>query len=97
MDVADEPFSLRHARWRAWVRVHTPNVLYYRFGLVVPKAKDCGKHDWHNAGDGLDGCYHCVATRRTTAESPWHEPQHAKTDGIESQFGHAKRGGADNP
>jgi len=64
-DVADYPFSVRNARWRTWLRVHTPNVLYYRLGLVVPKARDCGRHEWHNNGDGLDGCYHCDVTRPT--------------------------------
>jgi len=41
-DVAERPFSVRHARWRAWLRAHTPDLLYYRLGLVVPKAHDCG-------------------------------------------------------
>jgi hypothetical protein len=45
------PFSLRNSRWRAWLRVHTP--------LSVPKAKDCGAHDWRNGGQGLDFCLHC--------------------------------------
>lgn len=62
-------FGLRHARWRAWLRVHTPNVLYYRLGLVVPKAQDCGDHDWRNAGNEMDGCYHCNVQRPRTSQS----------------------------
>ena len=49
-------------RWRAFLRLHTPNFLYDR-GLMVPKARDCGDHDWHNEGDGMDGCYHCKVIR----------------------------------
>jgi hypothetical protein len=71
-DVANDAFSLRNARWRTWLRAHTPKVLYYRLGFVVPKATDCGKHDWHNAGGGLDGCYHCERTRSTPPDAPWY-------------------------
>ena len=70
-DPADLPFSLRHARWRGWLRVHAPNVLYYGLGLVVPKARDCGTHEWHNQGDGIDACYHCEVTRSTPTDAPW--------------------------
>lgn len=70
-DVADLPLSIRNARWRTWLRVHTPNLSYYRFGLVVPKARDCGHHDWHIEGDGIDGCYHCEVTRSTPPDVPW--------------------------
>ena len=56
-------FGLRHARWRAWLRAHTPNLLYYRLGLVVPKVRDCGDHEWHNKDAILDSCYHCEQTR----------------------------------
>lgn len=62
MDVADQPFSIRHSRWRAWIRARTPSWLYDR-GLVVPKAWDCGAHQWHNRDAVLDACYHCEATR----------------------------------
>jgi hypothetical protein len=64
-DVAAGPFSLRNARWRTWLRVHTPDVVYYRLGWVVPKARDCGAHDWHNNGDGTVSCYHCLASRQS--------------------------------
>ena len=70
-DVANHPFSLRSARWRTWLRVHTPNVLYYGVGLVVPKARDCGNHEWHNEAAGIDGCYHCEVTRSTPLDAPW--------------------------
>jgi hypothetical protein len=70
-DIADHAFSIRNARWRGWLRVHTPNVLYYRLGLVVPKARDCGNHEWHNSGNGVDACYHCEVTRSTPPDAPW--------------------------
>jgi hypothetical protein len=70
-DVADAPLSIRTSRWRAWLRVHTPDVLYFRLGLVVPKSRDCGNHEWHNAGDDSDECYHCDVTRKTPPEAPW--------------------------
>jgi hypothetical protein len=59
-------FGLRHARWRAWLRTHTPNV-FYRLGLVVPKAHDCGDHDWYHSRDGIESCYHCVVERPSSA------------------------------
>lgn len=66
-DVADRPFGLRNARWRTWLRVRTPDVLYYRLGLVVPKARDCRHHEWHHSANGVDACYHCEVTRSTPA------------------------------
>ncbi len=66
--MAPGDFGVRHARWRAWLRVHTPDVLYHRFGLVVPKARDCGDHEWHNEGGGMDGCSHCQARRPRPAQ-----------------------------
>lgn len=71
-DVASSPLSLRHSRWRAWLRVRTPNVPYDH-GLVVPKARDCGLHEWHNAGEGIDACYHCIAIRPTPEDAVWSE------------------------
>jgi len=67
-DVADQPFRIRNARWRAWLRVHTPDFMYCRLGLVVPKTLDCGRHEWYNGGNGIDSCYHCKATRQTPSE-----------------------------
>jgi hypothetical protein len=61
--MAPGDFGLRHSRWRTWLRIHTPNVLYYRLGLAVPKALNCGNHEWHNAGNGIDACYHCRVER----------------------------------
>jgi hypothetical protein len=71
-DVGDRPLSLRNSRWRAWIRVHTPNFLYYRLGLAFPRAKDCGDHEWHNGGQGVDVCYHCMTTRLTPPDAPWY-------------------------
>ncbi|HEY8951754.1 MAG TPA: hypothetical protein VIP78_04250 [Candidatus Dormibacteraeota bacterium] len=48
---------------------HTPNFLYHRFGLAVPKARNCGDHEWYNAGNGMDGCYHCMVERIRLASS----------------------------
>ena len=64
-DPVSFPFSIRHARWRTWLRQHTPNWLYFRLGVVFPKARDCGEHDWYYEGRGLDACYHCRVTRPT--------------------------------
>lgn len=50
--------------------MHTPTVLYERFGLVLPKARDCGDHEWHYAGGIRDGCYHCEQTRPHDADDP---------------------------
>ncbi|MFI5261979.1 MAG: hypothetical protein ACHQZR_05460, partial [Candidatus Limnocylindrales bacterium] len=61
--VAAGDFGLRHSRWRAWLRARTPAVLYVRLGLVVPKARDCGAHEWFDSADELDACYHCEATQ----------------------------------
>jgi hypothetical protein len=71
MDVADRPLTFRHSRWRTWLRAHTPDWLYDR-GLVVPKANDCGAHEWNNRGGGVDACYHCQVTRLTPADAPWY-------------------------
>jgi hypothetical protein len=54
---------IRHSRWRTWLRRHTPDVLYYRLGFVVPKAHDCGDHDWYDADGIVEHCYHCRAER----------------------------------
>jgi len=55
-------YSLRHSRWRAWVRKHTPRILYDA-GLVIPKAADCGSHEWYVSTPGIQRCYHCRAER----------------------------------
>jgi hypothetical protein len=70
-DLADHAFSVRNAQWRTWLRAHTPNVVYYGLGWVVPKARDCGNHEWHNRGSGIDACYHCEATRSTPPDAHW--------------------------
>jgi hypothetical protein len=57
-------FGLRHSRWRTWLRVHTPNFIYYRLGVAVSKARDCGDHEWYNADGVIEHCYHCEAERR---------------------------------
>lgn len=52
------------SRWRTWVREHTPDRLYDR-GLVIPKVKDCGDHEWYMSRADLDACYHCQVTRES--------------------------------
>ncbi len=63
----DSRFGVRHSRWRAWIRSHTPDVLYYRIGLQVPKAQDCGRHEWYTSDDVVERCYHCLAKRPRSA------------------------------
>ena len=53
------------------MRGHTPNVLYHRLGLVVPKARDCGDHEWYHSDDVVDRCYHCEVERPTVG---WSQP-----------------------
>jgi hypothetical protein len=53
---------MRRGRWRTWLRVHTPTALYDR-GLVIPKVRDCGHHEWYRQDEGTEACYHCRATR----------------------------------
>jgi hypothetical protein len=60
------PFGIRHSRWRTWIRARTPAALYDR-GIVIPKARSCGAHDWYNAGDEGEHCYHCQAVRPRVA------------------------------
>jgi hypothetical protein len=69
-DVADQPFRVRHSRWRGWLRVHTPDLLFHRLGFIMPKARDCGDHDWYKHGRGIDACYHCRVTRATPVINP---------------------------
>ncbi len=61
------PTMIRQSRWRIWLRVHTRNVLYYRLGLVVPKARDCGDHGWYRQDAETEACYHCRVTRPTSS------------------------------
>ena len=56
-------WRIRHSRWRTWLRQHTPDLLYDRLGLVVPKARDCGEHEWYIADGAVEHCYHCRAER----------------------------------
>ena len=70
-DVGNRPFALRKSRLRTWLRGHTPDLLYYRLGLAVPKARNCGDHEWYNRAQGTDACYHCEVTRPTPADSAW--------------------------
>jgi hypothetical protein len=80
-DVADQPFGVRNARWRTWLRAHTPNALY-GVGLVVPKARNCGNHEWHSKGHGIDACYHCEVTTSTPPEAPWFSDRFNRADDI---------------
>lgn len=58
----DSRFGLRHSHWRISLRILVPKRLY-DLGLVVPKARDCGAHDWYNSDGRTEACYHCVAER----------------------------------
>lgn len=58
------------SRWRTWLRKRTPDVLYYRLGIAIPKARDCGDHEWYKSTEDRDACYHCEVTRpRVVASS----------------------------
>ena len=82
-DVAEHSFSIRNARWRTWLRVHTPGALYRR-GLVIPKARDCGDHKWHLRGGGLDACYHCEVARPSPPVVASQEPEtHVVLRGVD--------------
>lgn len=48
--------------------------MLYDLGLVIPKAKNCRQHEWHNAGDQRDACYHCSVVRHTPQDAPWYQP-----------------------
>ena len=51
------PFALHHSNFAG-----LPAVLADRF---AKGRKDCGQHDWYNADDVVDHCYHCtVGVRR---------------------------------
>ena len=52
------------ARWRRLIRERTPGFLYDH-GLVIPKVKDCGDHEWYVASAEHDACYHCLITRES--------------------------------
>jgi hypothetical protein len=48
-------------RWRTWLRPHLPYALLW----LAPKGrKDCGDHEFYNADDVRDECYHCRAGER---------------------------------
>lgn len=49
------------SRWRTQLRGNVP----WALARLVPKGPDCGAHDWYNADDQVDECYHCRATRPT--------------------------------
>ena len=69
-DAGDDPLSFGNSRWRTSLRARTPDLLY-ELGLAIPKAADCGRHDWYNSGNDVDGCYHCRVTRSTPPDAPW--------------------------
>ncbi len=46
-------------RWRTQLRGNLP----WALTRLVAKGPDCGAHDWYNADDQVDECYHCRATR----------------------------------
>jgi hypothetical protein len=46
------------------MRERTPRFLYDR-GLVVPKVRDCGNHEWYLSAAQREACYHCQVTRES--------------------------------
>jgi hypothetical protein len=48
-------------RWRTWLRIHVPGLLARRIGKGV---EDCGAHEWYNADDVTERCYHCAVGSR---------------------------------
>lgn len=45
-------------RWRTALRRRTPWVLVNR-GLFAKGERDCGDHEFYNADDVVERCYHC--------------------------------------
>lgn len=51
-------FRLGRYRLRTWLRVHEPGWLY-ALGPIAKGAADCGNHEFYNADDVIERCYHC--------------------------------------
>jgi hypothetical protein len=64
-------------RWRTSLRRRLPA----RLGFLAPKGtRDCGDHDWYNADDNVEHCYHCVVGVRGRI-SGFATPEEAALDG----------------
>lgn len=63
----DRTFRRGRYRLRTWLRLREPGWLYDRW--PVPKGSmDCGNHEFYNADDVIERCYHCeVGVRSRTA------------------------------
>ena len=46
-------------RVRTRVRRHLPWFLI-NLGIAAQGRQDCGDHEWHNADNVVERCYHCV-------------------------------------
>ncbi len=69
------------SRWRTQLRGNVP----WALARLVPKGPDCGAHDWYNADDQVDECYHCRATRPhdlADLQATRHAAQEADRDRI---------------
>lgn len=54
-------------RLRTWLRKRLPYVLSDR---LPTGAHDCGEHDWYNADDVVERCYHCRVGVRPRSSQP---------------------------
>jgi len=60
MGVVGREWTAGRYRWRTRLRT----VLPMRLGWLAPKALgDCGNHEWYNADEHVEHCYHCMAER----------------------------------
>jgi hypothetical protein len=67
-------------------REHLPEGL----AVLVPKGpRDCGKHEWYKAEEGIWRCYHCVVG--VGRQLPWNEPEYEarlrETDAMRMRAG----------
>ncbi len=60
------PFRHGRYRLRTWLRMHEPGWLYEPW--PIPKGSaDCGNHEFYNADDAIERCYHCEVGARSRA------------------------------
>lgn len=69
----DGTFRQGRYRPRTRLRTHEPGWLYDRW--PVPKGSmDCGNHEFYNADDVVERCYHCEVGVRPRAVDPTQRP-----------------------
>ena len=56
-------------RWRTRVRRYLPWFLI-NLGVAAKGKYDCGSHDYYNAADDIDRCYHCEVGTRNPSQVP---------------------------